>query len=68
MRIWGRHYCCTHMRVYEALIDRGIMPIRITVDVDNPRRRCWIFEITPELRSCLEDYFGEEVETDAVAP
>lgn len=53
-------FCCTRLRLYTYLQQRGFMPERIEPSRDDPGYMVYIFEKTPELEAALTQYFVKD--------
>ena len=54
------YYICRKMRLLDWLVKRGHQPLREQVDIKNPRMKVWVYESTPELLDCVEDYYHSD--------
>ena len=52
-------YVCKRMRLLSWLTERGFEAIRSQVDIYNPKYRVFLFEDSPELRKCVDDYYSQ---------
>ena len=51
------YYICKKMRLLDYLCKHNHFPIREQVDIKNPKFKVWVYESTPELLQCVEDYY-----------
>lgn len=43
----------------QYLKNKGFLPTATIPDIKNPKYSCWVFDNTPELETCIEEYFKE---------
>lgn len=53
-------FCCTRLRLYTYLQQRGFVPERIEPSHNDPGYMVYIFEKTPELEAVLTQYFVKD--------
>ena len=54
------YYVCRKMRILDWLCRSGYQPLREQVDLRNTKYKVWIFESSPELLQCVEDYYHSD--------
>ncbi len=53
-----KHYVCRRIKLYNFLSDNGFVPESVRTDIYNPKYKVWIYVETDQLRSCVEEYYG----------
>ena len=51
------YYTCKRLRLLTFLKDKGFTPIATIPEPTNIKFNWWLFDNTPELQSCLNEYF-----------
>jgi hypothetical protein len=51
------YYTCKRLRLLTFLKDRGFTPFATIPEPTNIKFNWWLFDNTPELQSCLNEYF-----------
>lgn len=55
------YYICRKMRLLNWLCEHGHYPLRSQADIKgNPKFKVWVYESTPELLNCVEDYYHSD--------
>lgn len=53
------YYACKRLRLLQYLKERGFMPYATIPEPTNVKYSWWLFENTPELEACVEQYFAQ---------
>lgn len=53
-------YVCSKLRLCSYLLSRGFHYISEREDRYNPKFKVWLFEMTPELRAAVNDYYNSD--------
>lgn len=53
----GSQYYCTSPRMYAYMVENGVKPSLILPHFRNPDYCVWMFDLTPEARTLIEDYY-----------
>lgn len=53
------YYTCKRLRLLQYLKESGFTPYATIPDPTNVRFSWWLFENTPELQKCVDQYFKE---------
>lgn len=54
----GATYTCKRMRMLSYLKEHGFLPYVTVPDIKNPKYSVWLFNSSPELERCIENYFS----------
>ena len=53
----GAVYTCKRMRMLSYLKEHGFLPYATVPDIKNPKYSVWLFNSSPALEQCVENYF-----------
>lgn len=51
-------YVCRKLKLYSFLINKGFNCEFIRPDVNDPKRKVWIFKDSNKLRDAIEEYYS----------
>lgn len=53
-------FICKRLRCYFYLVEKGFAPKRVVPDLDDYKKKNWVFDRTTELQQALDEWFNRE--------